>query len=74
MAQPCRHLGVHHSDGGVDIQGEQDFDSPNALLSEGGALAVVVESFPETPHQTRRCRFWHHRGLRHGRGRRERRG
>ena len=51
-----------------------DFNHPNAFLSEGKALAVVVESFPETPHQTRRCRFSRHRGLCHGRGRRERRG
>ena len=26
-----------------------DFHDPNAFLSEGGALAVVVESLPETP-------------------------
>ena len=52
----------------------RDFNHPNAFLSEGGALAVVVESFPETPHHARRCRFSRHRGLRHGRGRRERRG
>ena len=47
---------------------------PNVFLSEGGPLAVVVESFPESPHHPRLCRFWRHRGLRHGRGRRERRG
>ena len=52
----------------------RDFNHPNAFLSEGGPLAVVVESFPETPHPPRRCRFSRHRGLRHGRGRRERRG
>ena len=28
----------------------RDFNHPNASLSESGALAVVVESFPETPH------------------------
>jgi len=39
--------------GGVNIQGGQSFDNPSALLSEGGPLAVVVDSFPETPHQTR---------------------
>ena len=52
----------------------RDFNHPNAFLSEGAPLPVVVESFPETPHPPRRCRFWRHRGLRHGRGRRERRG
>ena len=30
-----------------------DFHTHNAFLSEGGALAVVVWDFPETPHQTR---------------------
>jgi len=29
------------------------FDHHNASLTEGGALAVVVEDSPETPHQTR---------------------
>ena len=29
------------------------FDRPNPFLSEGEARAVVVEGFPETPHQTR---------------------
>ena len=50
-----------------------DINHPNAFLSEGRALAVVVEGFPETPQQPRRCRFLRHRGLRHGSGRRERR-
>ena len=68
----CRHF--QKSPGG-DIDGWRvTFNHPNAFLSEGGALAVVVESFPETPHHARRCRFSRHRGLRHGRGRRERRG
>ena len=44
----------------------RDFNHPNAFLSEGGPLAVVVESFPVASSG--------HRGLRHGRGRRERRG
>ena len=52
----------------------RDFNHPNAFLSEGVALAVVVESFRETPHHPRRCGFSRHRGLRHGRGRRKRRG
>ena len=30
-----------------------DFDTHNAFLSQGGALAVVVEDFHETPHRTR---------------------
>ena len=34
-----------------------DFNNPNASRSEGEALAVVVESFPETPHHPRRCRY-----------------
>ena len=29
-----------------------DFDTHNAFLSEGGALAGVVGDFHETPHQT----------------------
>ena len=29
------------------------FDNNNASLSEGGPLAVVVEDFPESVHQTR---------------------
>ena len=29
------------------------FDNPNASLSEGKALAIVVWDFPEAPHQTR---------------------
>ncbi len=29
-----------------------DFETLIALLSEGGALTVVVWDFPETPHQT----------------------
>ena len=52
----------------------RDFNHPNAFLSESGPLPAVVESFPERPHHPRRCRFWRHRGLCHGRGRRERRG
>ena len=39
------------------IQPFHDFDSHNASLSEGGALAVVVGDFHETPHQTRTTRF-----------------
>ena len=30
----------------------RDYDTHNAFLSEGGALAVVVGDFHETPHQT----------------------
>ena len=29
-----------------------DFDTHNAFLSEGGAFAVVVGDFNQTPHQT----------------------
>ena len=29
------------------------FNHPNAFLSEGEVLPVVVDDFPETPHQTR---------------------
>jgi len=31
------------------VQVARDFDNHNAFLSEGAALAVVVESFPGTP-------------------------
>ena len=33
------------------VQVARDFDNHNAFLSEGGALAVVVESFPGTPRR-----------------------
>ena len=33
-----------------------DFDTHNAFLSEGGALAVVVWDFPETAYHTRENR------------------
>ena len=39
---------------GVHIQDGHDFDGDNASPSEVGAPAVVVESFPETPHHPRR--------------------
>ena len=44
-------MGRHLSDGGVAVKGGDDLDSHTASLSEGGALAVVVEYYPETPHQ-----------------------
>ena len=40
----------------MDIKGGHDCDAHNAFFSEGGALAVVVEDFHETPHQTRDSR------------------
>ena len=47
-------MGVHLSEGGGRTsKGGHDFDTHNAFLSEGGALAVVVREFPETPQGTR---------------------
>ena len=40
-----------HTDGVVEVDHYSDIH--NASLSEGGALAVVVWDFPETPHGTR---------------------
>ena len=45
--------GVRLTSVGSDTWAGHEFNDCNASLSEGGALAVVVESFSETPHWKR---------------------
>ena len=49
----CRRIGVHFTSVGLATWTGHDFDNHNASLSEGGALAVGVRDFSETPHGTR---------------------
>jgi len=46
-------MGEYSTETRLFIRVVHALDNHNASLSEGGALAVVVEEFPETPHQTR---------------------
>jgi len=48
-----RHMGVRLTNAGSDTWAGHDFNDHNASLSEGGALAVVVESCSETRHWKR---------------------
>ena len=52
-----RHMGGHLTNGGwrteVVHEVAHDFDKHNAPLSEGKALAVVVQAVPGNPHWTR---------------------
>ena len=48
----CRRIGVHFTSVGLATWTGHDFDHHNASLSEGGALAVGVRVFSETPHGT----------------------
>ena len=56
-SRPCRHMGGHLTKGGrcmeVAHQVARPFNHPNAPLSEGEALAVVVQVVPRNPHRTR---------------------
>ncbi len=56
-SRPCRHMGGHLTKGErrmeVAHQVARPFNHPNALLSEGVALAVVVQVVPRNPHLTR---------------------
>ena len=45
--------GVRLTNVGSDTWAGHEFNYQNASLSEGGVLAVVVESFSETPHWKR---------------------
>ena len=45
-------MGVPLSDQGWLIQVVHAFDNPNTALSEGAALAVVVEAIPGNSHWT----------------------
>ncbi len=46
-------MAFHPFDEGEEIWHGSDPTTHNASLSEGGALAVVVGDFPETPYRTR---------------------
>ena len=46
-------MAFHPFDEGEEIWHGSDPATHNASLSEGGAFAVVVADFPETPHRTR---------------------
>ena len=56
-SRTCRHMGGHLTNGGwrteVVHEVAHDFDKHNAPLSEGKALAVVVQAVPGNPHWTR---------------------
>ena len=47
----CRRMGNGYKVA-MFTQPFHDFDTHNAFLSEGGAFAVVVGDFNQTPHQT----------------------
>ena len=47
-ARRCRQTNAPPKKPRWRVQLARDFDNHNAFLSEGGALAVVVESFPGT--------------------------
>ena len=55
-SRPCRHMGDHLTKGGwrteVAHEVARPFNNPNAPLSEGEALAVVVQAVPGNPHWT----------------------
>ena len=48
-----RRRGVRLTNVGPDTRAGHEFNDHNASLSEGEALAVVVERFSETPHRKR---------------------
>jgi hypothetical protein len=56
-SRPCRHMGGHLTKGGwrteVVHEVARPLNNPNAPLSEGEALAVVVQVVPGNPHSTR---------------------
>ena len=52
-SRPCRRIHAPLKKGGVAHKVAHAFDNPNAPLSEGGALAVVVKSLPGKPDWTR---------------------
>ena len=52
-SRPCRHIHAPLKKGGWLIQAAHAFDNPNAPLSEGGALAVVVKCLRGKPDWTR---------------------
>ena len=52
-SRPWRRMGVRLTNVGPDTRAGHDFIYHNASLSEGEALAVVVENFSETLHWKR---------------------
>ena len=52
-SRTCRRMGVTLSDGGWRRQVAHDFDNYKSALSEGKALAVVVQAVPGNPHWKR---------------------
>ena len=52
-SRTCRRMGVPLSDGGWRMQVVHDFDNYKSALSEGKALAVVVQAVPWNPHWKR---------------------
>ena len=55
-SRPCRHMGGHLTKGGrrMEVAHEvaRPFNNPNAPLSEGAFLAVVVQAVPGNPQWT----------------------
>ena len=51
-SRPCRRMGVPLSDGGWRMQVVHAFGNHKTALSEGAALAAVVEAIPGNPHRT----------------------
>ena len=52
-SRPCRRMGGPLSDGGWRMQVAHDFDNYKSALSEGKALAVLVQAVPGNPHWKR---------------------
>ena len=51
-SRPCRRMGGHLTRVGWRTQVVHAFDNHKTALSEGAALAVVVEAIPGNPHWT----------------------
>ena len=51
-SRPCRRMGGHVTRLGWRTQVVHDFDNYKSALSEGKALAVVVQAVPGNPHWT----------------------
>ena len=49
----CRGMDAPLRNEGWRVEVARELDNPNASLSEGGARAVVVKEFSETPHWRR---------------------
>ena len=51
-SRPCRRMGGHLTRVGWRIQLVHAFGNHKTALSEGAALAAVVEALPGNPHRT----------------------